>query len=115
LRPILMNVRRLAGREIQMGFGERFVAYWAYRPLLHGRVKNADTLKTSSRSARTLCRWLNASGDPLVSSYPEREVFHSNGGSSEFATSLRYARACSDVLSLPSSISPTSSEGAIQL
>ena len=51
----------------------------------------------------------------LLTCYRERDAFHSNGGSSEFATSLRYARACSDVLSLPSSISSTSSEGAIQL
>src|ERR1700675_715815 len=47
--------------------------------------------------------------------YREREVFHSNGGSSEFAICLRYARACSDVLSLPCPIFSTVSEGAIQL
>jgi hypothetical protein len=52
---------------------------------------------------------------PFVRRYRERDVFHSNGGSSEFATRLRYSRACADVLSLPSSISSTSSEGAIQL
>jgi tRNA(adenine34) deaminase len=51
----------------------------------------------------------------VLTCYRERDVFHSNGGSSEFATCLRYARACADVLSLPSSISSTSSEGAIQL
>jgi hypothetical protein len=47
--------------------------------------------------------------------YRERDFFHFNGGSSEFAACFRYALAYSVALSLPCLIPSTGSEGAIQL
>ena len=74
------------------------------------RLTSVGQLRRGGRPVLKVVRMLG-----LLTCYRERDALHSKGGSSEFATSLRYARACSDVLSLPSSISSTSSDSASQV